>query len=276
MMKKLSAFLLASAILLCISFPAAAENSDVSETESSYSTESSSEQTSYEESNESSYYDESSSYDESSYESYNSDSSEYSYDESDYYDDNSYDESSYEYENRTYYEDSNDSESSYEEDDDDDDEESEYSSDESSYEETDYTDETDETVQDDESEISVADPFAKLHSMNYILPADDPNFVAKQKKDESSILGKTSRSELMNTPPVPLSESNIDLQLTEDDDTAMFTGIIIWSVIGILVTVLLILIINFNTGSKYSYSKKRYYRSDSRFSHKKYKYTGKH
>ncbi len=244
---KIFAVLFAAAFIIISAFPVFAvpsqpESSQSSGYEESYSQESS--------------YDEYSYTEETSYEQSSDDSSYSQWDESS---------ASDEYENYTEQESSE--------------EESQDSQDEESSETEDSADEKSAESSGEKDDLKITDPFEKLKSMDYILPADDPNYLAKQKTEESAKgLGTLRHSSgLLDSPPMPGKEVSSALNYKDEDDSSLLMGIIIWSVIGIVITVLLIFIINLK-GGKSSFGRKRYYKNTyrpSRRSHTKYKISGR-
>ena len=239
MIKKISALLFAAALVLMTAFPVFAEDDEYSE--DSYYSEDESSAYDYDNS-----YDEESSYDEDSY-------------ESSYYDDE---------ESSDYYEYSGDDESSYDESTyytADEEESSEQSSEEeSSYEssgENSADEESEASKAEESSSLKLTDPFAKLRSINYILPSDDPNYVAKQKKEESNHAAGAVKhnSGLLDAPPIPLDDTVSSIEYSgEDDGSSVLIGIIFWSVIGIVLTIVLIFIINLKGSGNDNFARKRY------------------
>lgn len=132
------------------------------------------------------------------------------------------------------------------------------------------------------SRIKVTDPFGKLNDLDYILPADAPDFEVKRQKYESSLLAAAeirSANSLIQSPPLPISDDNDELSFVkEEEDASFMMGVVIWSVIGVVIAVLLILMLNLKGGGDFSMGRKRYYKKTyrpTRNAHKKYRYTGR-
>lgn len=158
----------------------------------------------------------------------------------------------------------------------------ESSSDESSsyeeYSQQEFSAETSEEV----SELSVADPFDKIRSLQYIIPGDDPDYESKLKTLQNSAIRtiQVSGQEALLTTPIPTSGNSSELDLyPEERDSSFLMGVIIWSVIGIVVLILLILILNLKGGGEFSFGRKRYHKQTTyrpmKGGRKKYKYTGR-
>ena len=187
---------------------------------------------------------------------------------------------SYESQNDTSYETSTDYLSQDESSQDSSNEETSYGEESSNSEET-SDQNSDLQSSEEESELSVADPFEKIRALQFILPADDPDYESKKKNQESSvILNKETGGEkgLINT-PLPLSRSSSELDLySEEQDSSFLMGVIIWSVIGVVVFILLILILNLKGGGDFSFGRKRYHKHSykpMKGGRKKYKYSGR-
>ena len=130
------------------------------------------------------------------------------------------------------------------------------------------------------SELSVADPFEKIRSLQYIIPADDPDYESKLKALQNSAIRTAhidGQAGLINT-PIPTSAGSSELDLyPEERDSSFLMGVIIWSVIGIVVLILRILILNLK-GGDFSFGRKRYHKHTAykpMKGGKKYKYTGR-
>ncbi len=292
--KKLFAALFAAAFIIMTALPVFALPTDTPEYEpeptednSGFQDSSNAEEASWQDGStvQNSYeeysYEQQESYEDNSYTeySYNYDNdNDYSYTEESYYQEYSYYlEDSYSY----YYEQDTEEKSYYENEEsisDEYDEEYQESYEESYEESLEESSEQDSSESEEESSgLSVTDPFGKLSAMNYILPSDDPNYIAKQKKEDSNAAAGSIRhnSGLLDSPPMPSDTSASALSYTEDeDDSSFLMGIIFWSVIGIVLTILLIFIINLKgSGNSNSFGRKRYHKNTykpSRRSHSSY------
>ena len=117
----------------------------------------------------------------------------------------------------------------------------------------------------------ISDPFTVLGTMDVILPVDRNNFNPHTKADENSLsrnstVSSSSQSSelelsLLNTPPLP-DDNGIKYKITDKNDAeALFLGMIFWSVIGIVVTAVLIIIVNSKgNDSEFVFSRKRYHK----------------
>lgn len=131
-----------------------------------------------------------------------------------------------------------------------------------------------------ESQVSVADPFDDLRALQYILPGDDPDYETKKnasQQDKKKSLIK--QNGLMNA-PLPVSRTDNDINMyKEEEDTSFVVGVIFWSVIGVAVAVLVILMLSIKGGGDLSFTKRRYYKRSSykpmQRGSKKYKYRGR-
>ncbi len=126
--------------------------------------------------------------------------------------------------------------------------------------------------------IIFSDPFEGINKINIILPIDNPNYQKPESSTEpSSDPPKESSSEIsaqvsdenthiLDSPPVPQDESRT-VQLynsttAETDNTSFLVGIIIWSVIGIIITAILIIVLHTKEGknSDFSLGRNRYHK----------------
>lgn len=195
-------------------------------------------------------------------------------------DNNQYYEPEYSYDDNEYTQ-----QDSYEDYDNNNENEYEYSNDEETY---DNEESYEESYEDDSnySTVTVADPFTLIAGLEVILPADKPDFKPKEEsskeeesKDESSAAAAAIKkdTDLLNAPPtIPIDETVSSVTYTQDEnDTSVFVGIIFWSIIGIVITAILIIIINFKgENSEFTFGRKRYHKNNykpSRTSVNKYK-----
>lgn len=138
---------------------------------------------------------------------------------------------------------------------------------------------SDEESSEESTEVSFTDPLSALKYLEAVLPIDrgyTPPENSTQNSTQSSIPNSESstvseastvseisktESKILNAPPVPTDEETPKQTLTQQSDNSSFLiGIIIWSVIGVAVTALLIVILNLKDGKG---------RSDS-FNHGRY------
>ena len=192
--------------------------------------------------------------------------SEYSYDYNEYAQDPYYDDySDYDYDNDYDY----------------DDEYNEYDNDAESYDQEENYEESYEDNNEYNS-VTVTDPFSLIAGLEVILPADRPDFKPKEessKQEESSAATATIKkdTDLLSAPPtIPIDETVSSVTYNRNDnDVSVFMGIIFWSIIGIVITAILIIIINFKgDNSEFTFRRKRYHKNNfkpSKTSVNKYK-----
>ena len=302
--KKFFAALFAAAFIIMTALPVLALPSETSENEtelpddnSEYQYESIPEDTSWQDdstlqnSYDEYYFEQQESYEDNNYQDSYSNDNSYNYPDDDDDNDNDYNDYSYSEESyyqeesySYYYEQDTDESSYYENEESFSDDENEYQeSFEESFEES-YEESIGQSIQESAEEssgLSITDPFAKLTSMHYILPSDDPNYIAKQKKEDSNAAAGSIRhnSGLLDSPPMPLDNSVSALNYKEDDDSTFLVGIIFWTVIAIVLTILLIFIINLKgSGNSNSFGRKRYHKNTykpSKKSHSSYRISGR-
>ena len=130
--------------------------------------------------------------------------------------------------------------------------------------------------------VPVTDPFRSVGKMKYILPVDDPSFVSPESRAEEEKKAQSSAeaaavinpdSKLLDSPPMPSYEPSVALPYyQEDDSSSVLMGMIFWSIIGIVVTAILIMILNFKgDSSDYSFNRKRYYKQQNKVLNTRYR-----
>ena len=174
----------------------------------------------------------------------------------------SYYQSSADYYEESYYEDSY-TESYYEE--------SYTESSEESYYES--SDDYEESIY-EESSIEVKDPFKETAALKYIIPADDPDFRKKEDSEAQSSSGGTigSEKDVLAPPPQINTDSgsaSTDPAGFQETDNSTLTGIIFWSVLGIILVVTLIILISNKGNNNSNFGRKRYYKKG--YTRSKYK-----
>ncbi len=210
--------------------------SSVSETTSSEPLESSYSESSYE----ASEYTESS-YTESSYEETHSESS---------YQSSQNEESYIGSESRTESADESSLESSRES--------SEESSEEESSEEESSREESSEAV----TEIFENDPLKRLDSLATVLPADKEGYISPKQESEKILAeesDKAAAAAILSAPPIPYEDTTkkyiSEAEKNADESMSFLTGIIIWSVIGVIITAALIIILRSTDNGKITRSR---------------------
>lgn len=164
-----------------------------------------------------------------------------SYDEESYYSESSYEESTYNEE--TYDNDDSQDESMVEE------------SYESSAEEISEESEISE-YSDTFSDTLGIDPFDFTYSLDTVIPAEREDYISPKQESENKLAEeslKAAAAALLSSPPMPYEEiTNNPIANAKKNDTegSFLTGIIIWSIIGIIVTSTLIIIFNSKGGKK--------------------------
>lgn len=121
-----------------------------------------------------------------------------------------------------------------------------------------------EESSEESEEISIVDPFSALNNLEVVLPVDRPDYIPPESSSESSVQSSVQSSEnsvesqisavaevskaennVLNAPPVPTDEQTPkQIYSQRADNLSFLIGIIIWSVIGVAVTALLIVILN--------------------------------
>lgn len=122
-----------------------------------------------------------------------------------------------------------------------------------------------EESSEESTENSIVDPFSALNNLEAVLPVDRPGYTPPESSLESSlqssenspesqnsVIADVSKDEtnILNAPPVPTDEQ-VPKQIYSQraDNSSFLIGIIIWSVIGVAVTALLIVILNLKGGT---------------------------
>lgn len=126
------------------------------------------------------------------------------------------------------------------------------------------------------SEVSIVSPFSALNNLDAVLPVDREDYRPIESQIESSeqmpesnseissesslYLEDTSKAEsnILNAPPVPSDEPVTSQLYASNTDNSFLIGIIFWSVIGVVVTAVLIIILHSKGNSEFNFSKKRY------------------
>ena len=82
--------------------------------------------------------------------------------------------------------------------------------------------------------------------------------------EAAAIINPDSR--LLDAPPIPADEPSVAVPYNaESDNSSVLMGMIFWSIIGIIVTALLIIILNLKgDDSEFAFSRKRYHKGKSR------------
>ena len=72
-------------------------------------------------------------------------------------------------------------------------------------------------------------------------------------------------TKLLNAPPMPADEQSVSVPYNQqNDNSSIFLGMIFWSVIGIVVTAVLIIILNLKgADSEFAFSRKRYHKGEN-------------
>lgn len=120
----------------------------------------------------------------------------------------------------------------------------------------------------------IADPFMLIEKMDAVLPFDRKGFVAPKKNDQNSVteVADPELSEqsgviefsLLESPPLPTGTAALE-ELNDKDNEAVLLGLIFWSVIGIIVTAVLIIIVNSKgNDTEFVFSRKRYHKREKR------------
>lgn len=148
-------------------------------------------------------------------------------------------------------------------------------------EETSIPEETsvEESSEEPPYEVSVTDPFEAINNIDIILPVNKPDYnkpniessveSSEEPFQESSetVAANTSEisdteSTILNTPPVPQDEvSSVQLYnstTVSSDNTSFLLGIIFWSVIGLVVTTVLIIVLHSKGGGNQMSGRNRY------------------
>ncbi len=119
--------------------------------------------------------------------------------------------------------------------------------------------------------INIIDPFKNIAGVKYILPSDNPKFTPPESSidDESSAESSEEAAAIINTssklettPPIVYDEhSAVVTYESETDNSSFLIGMIFWSIIGVIVTAVLILILNFKGNkTEFAFSRKRYHK----------------
>ena len=113
--------------------------------------------------------------------------------------------------------------------------------------------------------------------MKYILRENDPNFTPQESSKVESSEEESSReaaavidpdSKLLTAPPMPSDEQSTSVPYNQKNENfSVLLGIINWSVVGIVVTAVLIVILNLKgSNSEFVFSRKRY-RKKTNYNH---------
>lgn len=113
------------------------------------------------------------------------------------------------------------------------------------------------------SEIFETDPFGWINHLETVLPADKENYISPKQQSDAKLLEESERAAaaaLLSAPPMPYEETSFntlgELETIHHDDTSFITGIIIWSVIGVMIAITIIFLFHSNT--KGAARRKRY------------------
>lgn len=123
--------------------------------------------------------------------------------------------------------------------------------------------------------VSVGDPFTVLKNVAVVLPSDKPGFVPEQSSRSSGAAAYIkSGTGSLDFPPVPAADSTLKSPYDNyNDNNSVLMGMIFWSLLGVIITAVLIIIMNFKgNDTEFAFSRKRYHKSEGRGMSGKYKY----
>lgn len=124
---------------------------------------------------------------------------------------------------------------------------------------------------------NIADPFGAIKAAEILIPSDKPGYKAPEQSSaaESSESDHSAAAavingdnQLLSSPPIPSDDPSAPVPYNQQSDSnSVLMGIIFWSVIGVIVTTVLIVILNFKgNNSEFAFSRKRYHKGENRTS----------
>ena len=118
--------------------------------------------------------------------------------------------------------------------------------------------------------IKITDPFAALRTAAKVIPSNKASASAESNAailpQDKARTGASINNGGLIEPPVPAIDASLDSPYnSQSDNNSVLMGLIFWSMIGVIVTAILIIILNFKgDNSEFVFSRKRYHKGENR------------